>query len=626
MKRERLCPGRERAVKSAKDLEPHEFRRLVARRAREISRTDPRELVRWRDTAIATSEDERRKTESDVKAFFEKVHLGQDFLPARFLTDGARRAKAVCRIVTPGGLGTGSLIARGVLLTNNHVLGAAAEAATATAEFDFADGQTVRTVAIEPNRLFITDVELDFTIVACVDESLQDIEPIPLLRNPATVTRGEKVNIIQHPRGRPKEIAIHNNDVTRIQDKVVHYRTDTEPGSSGSPVFNNEWELVALHHAGWGDENAPGSSTNEGIRIAAIVAHLLKREKTEVVGDSSLIERLLGPGERTSPYLGFFDVIGLDAGTHEIEVPDFAGDDRFADVGFWNIEHFNNQVSDQRIATVADVVARLSMDVMGLVEVEGGALTRLADVLRASGDSYGVAVHDVDGSQDLAVLFDKDTSRVTLRSDIAQRNQGRLNAKTSTGRTAFPRSPLFAKCSVGEGNELVEFVMIVVHLKAFGDAESRERRRLATEKLGEIIDDIRAVDKLPVVLGGDFNELLTTDVLSAIKDSPDLFALTSDDAVSGAISFVGDSHRSLIDHIVVSNDTKLGSISGDDAAIVRLDRTIGDFAGKVSDHVPVVVRLVHRGEPIPAPPSGGPSERLIPIPAGAANVRIDFPT
>jgi V8-like Glu-specific endopeptidase len=30
----------------------------------------------------------------------------------------------------------------------------------------------------------------------------------------------------------------------------VQYTTDTLPGSSGSPVFNDNWEVVALHHAG----------------------------------------------------------------------------------------------------------------------------------------------------------------------------------------------------------------------------------------------------------------------------------------------------------------------------------------------------------------------------------------
>lgn len=57
-----------------------------------------------------------------------------------------------------------------------------------------------------------------------------------------------------------------------------------------------------------------------------------------------------------------------------------------------------------------------------------------------------------------------------------------------------------------------------------------------------------------MVLCGDFNERLDTNVLNAVSRSPDLFPLTADDASDGAMSFVGDHHRSLIDHIIVSRD------------------------------------------------------------------------
>ena len=73
-------------------------------------------------------------------------------------------------------------------------------------------------------------------------------------------------------RPRRKEIALHDNNVTYVYDRVIRYNTDTEGGSSGSPVFNDQWQLCALHHAGW--KNADGSATNEGIRISAICDYL----------------------------------------------------------------------------------------------------------------------------------------------------------------------------------------------------------------------------------------------------------------------------------------------------------------------------------------------------------------
>lgn len=90
------------------------------------------------------------------------------------------------------------------------------------------------------------------------------------------------------------------------------------------------------------------------------------------------------------------------------------------------------------------------------------------------------------------------------------------------------------------------------------------------------------------------NETLSTDVLSGLTDAPDLFTLTADDAEEGALSYIGDRYRSLIDHIVVSDDVTLSPISGDDAAIVRLDKSVQDFTRDISDHVPIVIRMVRR--------------------------------
>ncbi len=86
-----------------------------------------------------------------------------------------------------------------------------------------------------------------------------------------------RVNIIQHPMGRPKEISMQNNFVQYVGGNVVQYVTSTLPGSSGSPVFNDNWEVVALHHSGG---NIPEPTTGkkyyrkEGIYIGSILADL----------------------------------------------------------------------------------------------------------------------------------------------------------------------------------------------------------------------------------------------------------------------------------------------------------------------------------------------------------------
>jgi V8-like Glu-specific endopeptidase/endonuclease/exonuclease/phosphatase family metal-dependent hydrolase/lysophospholipase L1-like esterase len=610
-----LSPGREMAVANVKDLGEEEFRCLVGRRARILSR---------RDIGPVETETDRQELEKEISQHFEKVHRGADFLPAQFLTDGAMRAEAVCRIRTSTSYGTGFLVAdHGFVMTNNHVIGDRDTAASSVAEFGFEQSGSATNVALEPDRFFVTDKELDFTIIGCDGASLTNLTPIPFLRNPATVTRNDRVNIVQHPRGRPKEIAIHDNKVTRLMDKVVRYSTDTEPGSSGSPVFNNQWDLVALHHAGWPDGD--GAATNEGIRLAAIVGRLLRRSR-ESNEDSEGLERILGHIPDSSPLLGFFDVDGVEGDDLlEIEVPDFQGKPDFADIGFWNIEHFNAQISDERVERVADVLDRMSMDAMGLVEVEEPALRRLVDALQRRGNTIGYEVLDVSGRQDLAILYDRETTKVARADDIHRRYRSDLAVTTSSGRRAFPREPLFALCTIEDNANPIEFLMIVVHLKAFGDAQSRARRRLASEILARIIADVRERDNIPVVLGGDFNDAINTDVLSALRDSADLFALTLDDASAGAASYVGARHKSLIDHIVISRDVRPGDIAGDDAAIVRLDRSVGDFASAVSDHTPIVMRIVSRANPVSIDPEPRETDRAaVPVPSGASEVILSF--
>jgi hypothetical protein len=83
--------------------------------------------------------------------------------------------------------------------------------------------------------------------------------------------------IIQHPEGLRKRIGYVRNQVSAFTDRVVHYLTDTQDGSSGSPVFNDAGQLIALHHAGGIPQDLTGKAPvtkNEGIRIPRIVTGL----------------------------------------------------------------------------------------------------------------------------------------------------------------------------------------------------------------------------------------------------------------------------------------------------------------------------------------------------------------
>ena len=106
--------------------------------------------------------------------------------------------------------------------------------------------------------------------------------------------RYSRVFVIGHPDGRPLEISIEDCELLDAGPKsllgeafkhiqFLHYRTPTEPGNSGSPVFEElGWEVIGLHHFGSGARNGKIASldgrqqrqANEGISILSIAAAL----------------------------------------------------------------------------------------------------------------------------------------------------------------------------------------------------------------------------------------------------------------------------------------------------------------------------------------------------------------
>jgi endonuclease G, mitochondrial len=81
-----------------------------------------------------------------------------------------------------------------------------------------------------------------------------------------------------------------------VFDEFLHYEADTQPGSSGSPVFNDQWELVALHHASVPAPEHPelGKFVNEGIRVSRLLAFIGSQDYPP--GQRALIAGLLGSG------------------------------------------------------------------------------------------------------------------------------------------------------------------------------------------------------------------------------------------------------------------------------------------------------------------------------------------
>lgn len=240
---------------------------------------------------------------------FEQL-VANELLPVVFLERGAIAQRPVGRLAyktTSGsgaGLGTGFMVSSTLLLTNNHVIPTIDSAHALELQMNYqlnGNGQIgpVERFDLDPEGFFHTDVNLDYTLVR--------VRPRSVTAGPSAAavapgdeyghvqlgitfnySIGQGVNVVQHPDGRPKEIAIRSSRLVKVFPNVVRYTADTEGGSSGSPVFNSDWVFIALHHAA-GETTPDGVGIdNEGIRGDVIAADIKQHTDPSIKSEVGL--------------------------------------------------------------------------------------------------------------------------------------------------------------------------------------------------------------------------------------------------------------------------------------------------------------------------------------------------
>ena len=266
----------------------------------------------------------------------ERIIGTSDLMGIAFLERGMQVARSVARIWVDasGGqaaaYGTGFLVSPRLLLTNHHVLGDPGIAARSLAQFDYAlqaSGQPYPTAIfrIDAQTFHLADRHLDFALVAVAPTSQEGRALSQFGWNKLSQEEGKAIaaqygNIVQHPNAEFKQLTLRENRIVAVLPEFLHYTADTEGGSSGSPVYNDRWEVVALHHSGVPKTDGAGRTLavdgsvwrqdmgeariqwiyNEGVRVSSLMA-FMRDQAVEPAMRELLAQALDGAAPATAP-------------------------------------------------------------------------------------------------------------------------------------------------------------------------------------------------------------------------------------------------------------------------------------------------------------------------------------
>jgi len=245
----------------------------------------------------------QESSQNSEKDFQRKIGLTNNILSIEFLELGLLAAKSVGRFTNGIEYATGFHVGKKILITNNHVINSRDQASYWQFELNaednrFGSAKNQYSYSLDPMRFFLTNKEFDFTLVAVSDSvgspPIEEFGWHVLLDAIGKILIGQPVNIIQHPNGNNKAVVVHDSYLLYLDDKDIDmekyclYSSDTEEGSSGSPVFNNRWEVVALHHKAIPKTDKNGNLIDEnGHQIAN------EKDKVYVANEGIRVSRLV---------------------------------------------------------------------------------------------------------------------------------------------------------------------------------------------------------------------------------------------------------------------------------------------------------------------------------------------
>lgn len=202
--------------------------------------------------------------DQDVALFTRLAEQGQENLKAL-----AARS-AVCRIESPKGqgIGTGVLIGKSLLLTCDHIF-SKSQAKEAWVRFNY----TSESYSLDSD---VFELDLDTAIrYNQLDYALVRVKGEPKQRTAnlvnAILDSNQEIRLIHHPQGQYVLIS-GLGQIVQVGDDYIDHNVSTDEGSSGAPIFNLDWQLVAIHRGNLGIGRAGRSlepGTTSGVPLRA---------------------------------------------------------------------------------------------------------------------------------------------------------------------------------------------------------------------------------------------------------------------------------------------------------------------------------------------------------------------
>jgi len=225
--------------------------------------TSPEALESFDETESAIIEKIEALDVSDDITFERLIGGTNDLLSIETFEKGLDISRSVGLVrMEPFGRGTGFLVGMNIMMTNWHNLPDIATAKTSKFVLDFEENdfgarKQAQEFKLDPDRFYVSD---------------------------------------PHPKGERKKVTVHNSLLVElsnddIEDQFCYYSADTLKGSSGAPVYNSRWEVIALHRKGVPKTDSQGKIfLKDGRKI----------NRTQMAANEIDIEWVCNQGVRTS--------------------------------------------------------------------------------------------------------------------------------------------------------------------------------------------------------------------------------------------------------------------------------------------------------------------------------------